>query len=577
MSNPSRIAVQLRSAPSLALATLATVAMLAVSRTVDAQTTTTGSVLVRVVADSLPVSGATVAAAGANSESDRSGLALLKVPTGRRTFHVTSAGFLPESLAVNVAAGMNRVTIAMHRRAASASQENVAAQGKTTSQEKVAPRGNIAPADRVVPAEKPVPRESLTTQAPVVPQASEAPQTKVVLPNGLIADRRNMRPGVDEPTVVQATDRGDVEAQIDRSPGSISDLLGRMDGVRVAPLSAGPNGSAIRIRGMPGRYAKILMDGLPLFGTTPEGLEPLQTSALDVQRVEVIPGVGSALYGPTAASGIVNVVSVPPTSQSQALVNGTTREASDVALFQTATLSPDMRASLVAGRHFGNPADLDKDGWTEVPGYRRIDVRPRVYWSPSDQSSWFMTGGWISENRRSGTFGNARLPDFNHFANDNDTRHADAGTVGRIALDTTLFLTVRGSLTREWRTRWFSNDGREHDRRNTFFGDVALTKTLDAENVVAAGISLERDQFTAPDVRDFSYRYTTPSLYAEYTVNPTRWIGVTANGRVDLQSQFGDFVSPRISVVLRPNEMWTARLSRSSGTLAPTPLTDETE
>src|SRR5215475_5195081 len=184
MSNPSRIA-GLRSAPLLALATLAT---LTVSRAADAQTTTTGSVLVRVIADSLPVSGATVAAAGSNSESDRSGLALLKVPTGRRTLHVTSAGFLPESLAVNVAAGMTRVTIAMHHRAASASaasasQDKVAAQGKTTAQENVAPRGNIAPADRVVPAERAVPRESLATQTQVAPQASDAPQTKVALPN----------------------------------------------------------------------------------------------------------------------------------------------------------------------------------------------------------------------------------------------------------------------------------------------------------------------------------------------------------------------------------------------------------
>src|SRR5262245_2997353 len=113
MSNPSRIAVQLRSAPSVALATLATVAMLAAPRPAPARTAPPVDVLVRVVPDSLPVSGATVAAAGANSESDRSGLALLKVPTGRRTFHVTSAGFLPESLAVNVAAGMTRVTIAM--------------------------------------------------------------------------------------------------------------------------------------------------------------------------------------------------------------------------------------------------------------------------------------------------------------------------------------------------------------------------------------------------------------------------------------------------------------------------------
>ena len=48
---------------------------------------------------------------------------------------------------------------------------------------------------------------------------------------------------------------------------------------------------------------------------------------------------------------------------------------------------------------------------------------------------------------------------------DADTRRADAGTVGRILLDTNMFLTVRASMTREWRTRWYG-DNRERDRRN---------------------------------------------------------------------------------------------------------------
>jgi iron complex outermembrane receptor protein len=52
---------------------------------------------------------------------------------------------------------------------------------------------------------------------------------------------------------------------------------------------------------------------------------------------------------------------------------------------------------------------------------------------------------------------------------------------------------------------------------------------------------------------------------------------VTAGARLDLHSEFGDFVSPRVSVVVHPSEIWSVRLSRSAGVYAPTPLTDETE
>jgi iron complex outermembrane receptor protein len=136
-------------------------------------------------------------------------------------------------------------------------------------------------------------------------------------------------------------------------------------------------------------------------------------------------------------------------------------------------------------------------------------------------------------------------------------------------------LTVRAAMTREWRTRWYGED-RERARRNAISSDVTLTKSLGA-NVLLGGVGLERDQYVALDARQHSYRYTTPALFAEHTWTPDRWFGITSSARLDMHSEFGDFVSPRVSIVVRPSETWTARLSRANGVYAPTPLTDETE
>ncbi len=521
MTNSLRIASRLCSAALAALASLT-------ARGAHAQTPT-GTIIVRVTADSLPIPGAAVAIGTVTSMTDQSGLAAFKVATGRHTFRVASAGFRPESLAVFVGVGTTKVTIPVHRTP-------------------------VPPAARAVPA------------APVLPQTPDP------IP---VAARRNDRRTADAPTYMEVAGREAVDEQLDRSPGNIADLLGGFSGVRVQPLSAGSGGVGIRIRGMPSRYTKILTDGLPLLGATPEGQDPLQMPVLGVDRVEVIPGVTSALYGPTALSGSVNVVSAPATSPSQVVVNGTTHEASDVAAFQTYTFSPEWAATLLAGRHYQNPGDPDGDGWAEVPGYKRVIVQPHVYWSRSPTSTWFMTGGWMSENRRSGTFANERLPDFNRYSDDADTRRGYAGTIGKVQLDTNTLLTVRASMTREWRTRWYGDD-RERDRRNEIFGDVAVTKTFD-ENVLTGGVALDRDQYSALDVRGESYRYTTPALYAEHTWTPDPRFAITSSARLDLQSEFGDFVSPRVSIVVRPTEEWQLRLSRANGFYAPTPMTDETE
>jgi iron complex outermembrane receptor protein len=517
------------------------------ARPADAQTIT-GTIIVRVTADSIPIPGAAVATGTANSVTNQSGLAAFRVATGRHTFRVASAGFRPESLAVFVGVGTTNVTIPVHR----------------------AP---VPQTPRVVPA-APVLAPASAPAAAAPATAVPAAPAPVPAPTALAAKRDDRR-STDAPTFVEVSDRDAVEEQLDRSPGNISDLLGTFTGVRVQPLSAGSSGVGIRIRGMPGHYAKILTDGLPLLGATPEGQDPLQMPVLGVDRVEVIPGVTSAFYGPTALSGSVNVVSAGPTSPSQVVVNGTTHEASDVAVFQTHTFSPEWAATLLAGRHYANPADPDGDGWAEVPGYKRVIVEPRVYWSRSPTSTWFMTGGFTKEDRRSGTFGTARLPDFNRYSDDADTRRGYAGTVGRVQLDTNTLLTVRASITREWRSLWYG-DNQEGDRRNEVFGDVALTKTI-AQNVLTGGVAIDRDQYAALDVRGESYRYTTPALYAEHTWTPDPRFAITSSARLDLQSEFGDFVSPRVSVVYRPDEEWQLRLSRANGVYAPTPLTDETE
>ena len=392
----SLIAFRARSIPFVALA------MLSASSTLTAQLAqraakvpapaaalasapaATGTVVVRVTADSTPIAGAMIASGTTNGATDRSGQATFMLPTGRRTFRVTSNGYFPDTVALNVVGGMTKVTVMLRR--------------------------------------------------------------QVALPEGIVAARRDVRRGADEPTNVEATDRDALDEQVEQSPGTITDLISRVDGVRVQQLSAGSAGSAIRIRGMPGRYTKFLIDGLPLFGASPEGQAISQIPAFGVQRVEVIKGVSSALYGPTALGGIVNVVSAAPTSPSEIVVNGSTHEASDVAIWQTHTFAPRWSASLVAGRSAQSAGDTDGDGWAEVNGYRRIVVRPRVYWSRSDRSSWFMTGGWTSEHRQSGTFNGARLPDFNMYNNDADTRHGDVGTVGRVLQDTNMILKNRASM-----------------------------------------------------------------------------------------------------------------------------------
>src|SRR5262249_17778672 len=115
----------------------------------------------------------------------------------------------------------------------------------------------------------------------------------------------------------------------------------------------------------------------------------------------------------------------------------------------------------------------------------------------------------------------------------------------------------------------------ERDRRVGIFGDVSASRALRGAQVITAGVALDRDQYKTLDTRN-DYRYTTPAVYGGHTCAPVAWVGTTSSAGVDL-NEFGDFVSPRVSVMLRPTPAWTMRVSRANGVYMPTPLTDETE
>jgi iron complex outermembrane receptor protein len=87
---------------------------------------------------------------------------------------------------------------------------------------------------------------------------------------------------------------------------------------------------------------------------------------------------------------------------------------------------------------------------------------------------------------------------------------------------------------------------------------------------------VERDQYRPRDVPRFAYSYTTPGVFFQDDISVVPWLSISASARADFHNQFGSFLSPRLSALIRWRG-WTSRLSAGQGFFAPTPLTEETE
>ncbi len=133
-----------------------------------------------------------------------------------------------------------------------------------------------------------------------------------------------------EPVVVTATRTPEAISQIPASPTlltaeqiqrtpyrsgtQVDDLLRSVPGVQPSNLSSRynhPTAQALTLRGLGSRRALVLLDGVPLNdgfgGWINWGLVPDQ-----IDRIEIVPGGGSNLYGTWAMGGVVHVLSERP-------------------------------------------------------------------------------------------------------------------------------------------------------------------------------------------------------------------------------------------------------------------------
>ncbi len=125
-----------------------------------------------------------------------------------------------------------------------------------------------------------------------------------------------------------------VEATAIRASGapSVDRLLGELPGVQI---TAGvPTGSNLLIRGIGGSRVLVLLDGRPAPGALIENRDLSRMSLAGVERVEVVKGPLSSLYGSDALGGVVNVITRAPTEglriDGRALSGGAGRRQADL-------------------------------------------------------------------------------------------------------------------------------------------------------------------------------------------------------------------------------------------------------
>ena len=208
------------------------------------------------------------------------------------------------------------------------------------------------------------------------------------------------------PTVVNVLD---VKVFENTNSCTLSDGLNFQPGVRVETNCQNCGFQQVRINGMDGPYTQILIDSRPVFSALSGvyGLE--QIPANMVERVEVMRGGGSALFGSSAIAGTINVITKEPLRNSAQLSHNITSIGGSSSFDNNTSLN----ASLVTDDHKAgvyvfaqnrhrSAYDHDGDGYSESPVLNSQTVGFRSYLKTSLYSKLTFEYHHMQEFRRGG-------------------------------------------------------------------------------------------------------------------------------------------------------------------------------
>lgn len=365
-------------------------------------------------------------------------------------------------------------------------------------------------------------------------------------------------------------------------------------------------GSQMQMNGLGNSYILVLIDGKRIHGDVGGQNDLSLIDPQNIEKIEIVKGASSALYGSDAIAGVVNIITKKH-RQEGVLLENSTRVGS----------YGDLRQHNAVGLNFGKFSSLTNfqlqhsDGWQNTGTEHTVGTEPPIYdsrnktvnrhtnwqvaqrftYKPTDRLELYADGS-IYRKRIYRTSG--KYPHYDVKTWDMEYQNASVSAGGTYKLNATDFL----QLDVDWNRHAYYYDFtattlvEDYDKSAgtiyyPYFPYLAGQKELQSDqqrtmanlkgvfslpynNKLNVGAEYRYDWLKAPTrVRGGKAHDNTQSVYVQDEWNPVDMLNITAGLRLNHNSSFGMKLTPKLSAMLKLSNDFRLRASWSQGFKTP--------
>ncbi len=356
---------------------------------------------------------------------------------------------------------------------------------------------------------------------------------------------------------------------------SIFESLSNVNGVRPQLNCSVCNTGDIHINGLEGPYTMVTIDGMPIVSSLGSvyGLFGIPTQLID--RVEIVKGPASGLYGPEAIGGLINIITKEadkaPGLAVNAMSNSWWEHSVDLGWKSSIGRKIDILTGIDYFR-FQNKEDRNRDGFTDVALQHRISIfqkwnfKRRQNRIASIAARYFYEDRWGGDSRWNSRF---RGTD-SIYGESIYTRRWEM--MGKYQLPVKENMVLSFSATSHQQNSWYGVIPYLGDQRIAF-GQLIWDRPLGPRHDLLLGAALRYnyydDNSTATldtlSLRNRPERALIPGLFIQDEWRPADQHTILLGARIDHHPVHGNIFTPRLAWKWKLGRDQVLRLNAGTG------------